>query len=293
MKRLLTQIGFFFATNLNLVGFIKGKIYQGPLKNLCVPGLNCYSCPGALGACPIGALQAVIGSAKYQISLYVLGLLTLFGTLLGRFICGWLCPFGLVQDLLHRTKARRLKVPAKLDRVLRTVKYAMLAVMVILLPMLLTNQFGMGQPFFCQYVCPSGTLLGGIPLLAANPGLRATIGFLFSWKMGILLTILALSVFLYRPFCKYLCPLGAVYALFNKVSLYRMRLNQDKCVHCKACERACPMQVPVMKSPNHPECIRCGVCKKACPTGALSSGFGCGYKEKTRAEGSVSHASDT
>lgn len=273
MKRLLTQIGFFLVTNGNLLGFIKGKIYQGPLKNMCVPGLNCYSCPGALGACPIGAMQAVIGSAKYQVSLYVMGLLTLFGTVLGRFICGWLCPFGLVQDLLHKIKAKRLRMPPKLDRALRWVKYGMLAVLVILLPMFLTNSFGMGQPFFCQYVCPSGTLLGGIPLLAANPGLRAAIGFLFSWKMGILVAVLVLSVFIYRPFCKYLCPLGAVYALFNKVSFYRLRLDKAKCVNCKACERTCPMQVPVTKSPNHGECIRCSACAKACPTGALSCGF--------------------
>ena len=285
MKRLLTQIGFFFATNLNLVGFLKGKIYQGPLKNMCVPGLNCYSCPGALGACPIGAMQAVIGSAKYQVSLYVLGLLTLFGTVMGRFICGWLCPFGLVQDLLHKIKAKRLKVPAKLDRALRYVKYGMLAVMVILLPMFLTNDFAMGQPFFCQYVCPSGTLLGGIPLLAANPGLRAAIGFLFSWKMGILIAVLVLSVFIYRPFCKYLCPLGAVYALFNKISFYRIRLDKGKCVNCKACERACHMQVPVTQSPNHAECIRCGACKKACSTGALSCGFkGKGAEKQAKQE---------
>ncbi len=278
MKRLITQLGVFLATNLNLVGFIKGKIYQGPLKNMCVPGLNCYSCPGALGACPIGALQAVIGSAKYHISLYVLGLLTLFGTMLGRFICGWLCPFGLVQDLLHRIKVKRLRVPAKLDSALRYVKYGVLVALVILFPMLLTDKYGIAKPFFCQYVCPSGTLLGGIPLLAANPGLRQAVGFLFSWKMGILIALLLVSVFIYRPFCKYLCPLGAVYALFNKVSFYRMHLDKNRCTHCKACERACNMQVPVTKSPNHTECIRCGACKKACPTGALS----CGLKRNER-----------
>lgn len=273
MKRLITQIAFFLATNLNLTGFAKGTIYQGALKNACVPGLNCYSCPGALGSCPIGALQAVVGSAKYQISLYVMGLLALFGTVLGRFVCGWLCPFGLVQDLMHKIKLKKRVMPKKLDRALRYGKYIVLAVAVILLPMILVNEFGMASPYFCQYICPSGTLLGGIPLLAANPALRATIGFLFSWKMGLLLLFLITAIFLYRPLCKYVCPLGAVYALFNKFSFYRMHIDKDKCTNCRKCERACPMQVPVTENPNHGECIRCGVCKKACPEGAICSGF--------------------
>lgn len=166
MKRLIAQFSFFLMTNANLKGFVTGKIYKGDFKKICVPGLNCYSCPGAIGSCPIGALQAVIGHMRHSFSLYVSGLMALFGILLGRFICGWLCPFGLVQDLLGKIKKRKRKLP----RYLYHVRYVVLGVFVIGLPLLLTNSVGMGDPTFCKYICPSGTLLGAVPLLIKNVG---------------------------------------------------------------------------------------------------------------------------
>ncbi len=273
MKRLLTQIGFFLATNLNLRGFVTGRIYKGPLKSVCVPGLNCYSCPGALGACPIGALQAVSGGAKHQVSLYVMGLLTLFGVALGRFVCGWLCPFGWVQDLLSRINKRKLRMPTQVDRPLRLLKYGILAVFVVLLPMVGTNAFGIAPPYFCQYICPSGTLFGGLPLLLTNESLRGAAGLLFSWKAALLALFVGLSVVIDRPFCKYVCPLGAIYALFNKVSFVRLTVDAHKCVGCGKCARACPMQVPMPAQPNHMECIRCGKCGKVCAEDAIKCGL--------------------
>ena len=100
--RLWVQIIFTAVTNGYFYGYATGTIYRGPLKTVCVPGLNCYSCPGALGACPIGSLQAVIGSKDYKFSFYIVGFLIFFGSVFGRFICGWLCPFGLLQDLLYK-----------------------------------------------------------------------------------------------------------------------------------------------------------------------------------------------
>ena len=79
-------------TNLHLPNFLRGGLYQGAGKTVCVPGLNCYSCPAASGACPIGAFQAVVGSSKFSFSYYITGFLILLGVLLGRFICGFLCP---------------------------------------------------------------------------------------------------------------------------------------------------------------------------------------------------------
>ena len=268
------QAAFTVLSNGYIAGFLHGKIYTGPMKTICVPGLNCYSCPGALGSCPIGALQAVISGYRHNFSYYVFGLLMLFGVLLGRLICGFLCPFGWIQQLLHKIPVKKIRLPAKPDRALRYLKYLILLVFVILLPMLAVDMFGMGSPWFCKWICPAGTLEGGLPLVAANESLKNSLGFIFWWKIALLgITILA-SMVIYRPFCKYVCPLGAFYALFNKWSLTRMELNHESCVKCGRCMVSCPMQVNVLKDINSAECIRCGKCAGVCPTGAIDLKFG-------------------
>ena len=221
------QAGAALLTNLHLPNFLKGGLYQGAGKTVCVPGLNCYSCPAASGACPIGAFQAVVGSSKFSLSYYITGFLILLGVLLGRFICGFLCPFGWFQELLHKIPTKKLST--KKLKPLTYLKYAVLLVMVFLLPAFLVNDVGMGDPFFC----------------------------------------------------KWLCPLGAFYALFNRVSLFQMKVDKNKCVSCGKCAKACKMDVDVTKTPNHAECIRCGMCVRACPTNAVSFryGFGDGKKE--------------
>ena len=172
-------------TNIHLPNFKKGTLYQGSGKYVCVPGLNCYSCPGAAGACPIGSFQAVVGSSKFKFSYYITGILILIGVLLGRFICGFLCPFGWFQELLHKIPSP--KISTRKLKPLRYLKYGVLLVMVILLPMLVTNQLGMGDPFFCKYLCPQGVLEGAIPLSLTNAGIRAALGKLFTWKSCVLL----------------------------------------------------------------------------------------------------------
>lgn len=253
-----------------IAGFQKGRIFTGGTKAVCVPVLNCYSCPGALGACPIGALQTAVGGVKHHFPFYVLGLLMLFGVLLGRAVCGLLCPFGLVQDLLHKIPSPKVRVPKGLDRPARGIKYVVLLVFVILLPAFAVTETGITPPYFCQYICPAGTLGGGIPLMLADPALRQLAGWLFNWKVLVLVVIAAASIFIHRPFCRYLCPLGAFYALFNRFSFFQMSLDAHKCVGCGACERVCPMAVEVTKDINSPECIRCGACQTACPTGAIA-----------------------
>lgn len=268
--RTCVQAAWTFLSNCYAVGFAEGKIYTGPLKHICFPGLNCYSCPGAVGACPIGSLQAVMGSWKFSVSLYVGGFLMLLGALLGRFVCGWLCPFGLVQDLLYKIPFIRKINRFPGDKVLRYLKYVILLVFVILMPLFVVDIVGQGAPAFCKYICPSGTLLGGIPLVFKNPALQVMVGFLFHWKVAILLVTVFLSILIYRPFCKYICPLGATYALFNRASLYRLRVDKDQCINCGLCAKACKMGVDPVKTPNSAECIRCGDCTKACPKGALA-----------------------
>ncbi len=286
-RRHTVQLVFTLATNANLAGFLSGSIYQGSLKSVCVPGLNCYSCPGALGACPVGSFQAALTvGGKKNLPFYVLGFLLLFAAVLGRFVCGFLCPFGFLQDLLHKIKLKKHELPKKLDAPLRYLKYIILAVFVVGLPLFLTNQYGISSPYFCKLICPSGTLFGGIPLLLANPSLQMLIGNLFFLKLIILILVLFVSVIVYRPFCKYICPLGAFYGLFNRISLYRLQIN-DHCIHCKKCTKTCKMGVDVENNCNSAECIRCGDCKKVCPTKAISSGFYTFRSEKKFEEQSV------
>lgn len=274
-KRHRFQILWAFLTNSYLAGFAKGKIYDGELKNLCVPGLNCYSCPGALGSCPIGAMQAVIGSWNFGMAFYVAGFLVFVGALMGRFVCGWLCPFGLIQDLLHKIPFVKKISTFRGDRLLRKLKYVIFLVFVILLPMFVVDMLGQGAPYFCKLICPAGTLEGGIPLVLLNSAMRTAVGWLYAWKNVLLVVIVLLSVVIYRPFCKYICPLGAVYSVFNPIAVFRYRVDKEACVHCGACAKACKMQVDPSETPNHPECIRCGSCKKVCPTGAIYSGINC------------------
>lgn len=261
-------------TNGYAAGFFKGRIYAGPMKNMCVPGLNCYSCPGALGSCPIGAMQAVISGNKHNFSYYVFGILILFGVLLGRLICGFLCPFGWIQQLLHKLPVKKLTVPGKLDKGARLIKYGVLILFVLALPAFAVDAFGLSAPWFCKWICPAGALEGGIPLVLSNESLRANLGFMFWWKMGLLALTIISSMVIYRPFCKYICPLGAFYALFNRISLTRMQLDELSCIRCGKCVRSCPMQVDVLKNINDPECIRCGKCAQVCPTGAIDLSFG-------------------
>ena len=263
-------------TNIHLPNLFKGTIYQGNGKTACVPGLNCYSCPAATGACPVGAFQAVVGSSKFKISYYITGFFILMGVLLGRFICGFLCPFGWFQDLLHKIPGKKFST-AKL-KPLRYVKYIILVVFVILLPALVTNSLGMGDPFFCKYICPQGVLEGALPLSITNAGIRSALGKLFTFKFSILTIVIILSILFYRPFCKWICPLGAIYSLFNKVSFLKINVDNNKCVGCQKCSKVCKMDVNVVESPNHPECIRCGECIKACPTDALCYKYGFGNK---------------
>ena len=270
-RRTMVQGIATLMSNIHIGNFLTGRIYDGSAKAVCVPGLNCYSCPGASASCPIGSFQAVGGSHKFSFSYYVLGIVMLFGAIAGRLICGFLCPFGWFQELLHRLPTKKYST-AKL-RPLIYVKYFMLFIVVWLLGSYVTGDAGIGTPYFCKYICPQGILEGAIPLAIASGPIRAALGPLFAWKAAVLIAVVAASVFLYRPFCKWICPLGAFYALFNKISLYRYGCDKSKCISCGKCAEVCGMDVDMSEVQNSPECIRCGECKKSCPTGAIYTSF--------------------
>ena len=268
-KRRIIQLYAALLTNANFKGFASGKIYNGPVKNLCAPGLNCYSCPGASAACPLGALQNALANSGARLPYYVFGILILFGVIFGRWICGFLCPFGLIQDLVYKIKTPKIK-KSKITRILSYFKYVLLAVFVFAMPLIYAfNELSLPLPAFCKYICPSGTLLGAGGLLSnpQNDYMFSMLGPLFTWKFLLLVIFVLGMVFMYRFFCRFFCPLGAIYGLFNRISLVGMKVNNDKCTHCGLCVDHCKMDIK--KVADH-ECISCGNCIGVCPTKAIS-----------------------
>ena len=271
------QTIFLFITNGYWAFPASRSIYQGPLKVVCSPGLNCYSCPASTTYCPIGSLQQLLAGIRLALEngqiflgLYVVGSIGAIGAFVGRMVCGWACPFGLLQELLHKIPSPKYEVP----RVLRYFKYAILSLMVILLPLFAVDQFGLGSPWFCKYLCPAGTLEAGLPMLALQPSLRQAIGPLFYNKLVFLFIFILWSIPSSRPFCRTTCPLGAFYALFHKVKLVKLRFNEHLCTQCKACHSVCPMGVKFNESPEDMECISCLSCTKACRFGAIELEIG-------------------
>ncbi|MGX8774149.1 MAG: 4Fe-4S binding protein [Bacillota bacterium] len=284
LRRKIIQVAAFGFTNSHLGNFAAGSIYQGSWKNFCSPGLNCYSCPAAGFACPIGAMQAVGGSPKYGISFYAVGFALALGVIFGRAVCGYLCPFGLIQELLNRIPSPKKRIPKPLTYI----KYVLLFGLVLLFPVFVTDEFGYGSPAFCEYICPAGTLEGGLPLLITHPELRAQLGGIFIAKAAILLLTIAGCIVVFRFFCKVMCPLGAIYGLLNKVSFCRVHVKETGCVSCGKCRDICPMDVNPVKQPDSAECIRCGKCAAACPENILSVGFVNNQNNLTAQEGNDS-----
>ena len=181
-KRFSIQAAATLLQNANLRGFFTGRIYQGASKSVCVPGLNCYSCPGAVGACPLGSLQSFLGSRPVKLPYYVMGLLLFFGALLGRAVCGFLCPIGWLQELLHRIPLPKRPRGDRASGPLRKLKYLILA-LTVTLPL-----FFALTPFFCKYLCPAGTL-AGILLALADAAVRPLLGGIFAWKAAVLVSL--------------------------------------------------------------------------------------------------------
>ncbi|MDE6558231.1 MAG: 4Fe-4S binding protein [Clostridia bacterium] len=261
-KRRLIQVYAALLYNAQLKGFFTGKIYTGATKQACLPGLNCYSCPGAVGACPLGALQDSLAQSGTRAPAYIFGILILFGLLLGRIVCGFLCPVGLFQELLYKIRTPKLR-KNRFTRVLSYFKYVLL-VIVIAIPLIYA-----GIPSFCKYICPAGTLEGAVGLLSnvGNADFFGMLDYLFTWKFCVLVVLVVLSVFIYRLFCRFICPLGAIYSLFCRISLLGVKLDKDKCIDCGLCVQGCKMDI---KHVGDHECIQCGECISVCPVQAIS-----------------------
>lgn len=266
-KRRLIQVYAALLYNANIKGFTTGKIYTSETtKYMCVPGLNCYSCPGAVGACPMGAFQNALAASETRAPYYVLGILALFGLMLARTICGFLCPIGLCQELLYKIRTPKLKK----SRVTRALSYFKYVILVLAIAIPLIYAIGaMPVPAFCKYICPAGTIGGAVMLLInpSNANVFAQLGWQFTWKFSLAIAFIVGSVFIFRFFCRFFCPLGAIYGFFNKFALIGVTVDKESCTDCGLCVAHCKMDV---KHVGDHECINCGECMAVCPTKAIS-----------------------
>ena len=264
-KRKLIQLYTALLFNANFKGFAQGSIYKGNTKILCAPGINCYSCPGAIAACPLGTLQGAISSDKSTMY-YVGGILLLYSMLFGRMICGWFCPFGFIQELVYKIKTPKMK-KNKATRVLSYLKYVILVFFVFCVPIIYAFR-DTPLPAFCKYICPAGTIEGGLTLLSneVNASYFSMLGPIFTWKFLLMVSIMVGCVFVFRLFCRFLCPLGALYGLFNKISVFGVTVDAPKCTNCNLCVNHCKMDVTKV---GDQECISCGECINVCPTKAI------------------------
>ena len=268
-KRKIIQLYSALLYNAYMKGFITGEIFQGKSKSVCLPGLNCYSCPGAIGACPLGSIQNALAESKTKLPTYVFGIILLYCIIFGRTICGFLCPVGLLQELLYKIKTPKVR-KSKITRCLSYFKYVLLFVLVIGLPLIYSFQAkGIPLPGFCKYICPAGTFEGAVFLLMnkANQSFFEMLGALFTWKFILLIIFIVASVFIYRFFCRFFCPLGAIYGIFNKLSILGVKVDKTTCTHCNKCITNCKMDV---KEVGDHECIQCGECMKECPVKCIN-----------------------
>lgn len=263
------QIVSWLAMNLNLAGLwgrvlervgktpspamanlinASNNIVETTTKSVCVPGLNCYSCPAATSACPMGSIQHVI--AMKQIPWFAAGSMLAISAVIGRMPCGWLCPFGWLQDLLYKIRSFKIKLPY-------WTHYLKFGFLVIVAGVVV---FLTGDTWFCK-LCPAGLLEAGIPQVLLNPQLPRLLGWLFVTKLAILAVTLVLSIFAKRPFCR-VCALGAIFSLGNPVSFMRLRVDKANCNRCDMCSRVCPMEIKPYERPQSTACIRCLECTR-------------------------------
>lgn len=221
------------------------------------PFFYCHACPAAAFACPIGLLQNY--AILQQVPFYAIGVLGLFGLALGRFWCGWACPFGLVQDLVSLVRRGRLRDILHLPRA-AWVKFAVLAVVIFLAWLAVDT-------LFCK-VCPAGSLFAAIPQRFVSTEFE--FGTFFYVHLATLAAALVLFVLVGRFWCRYLCPMGAVLGLFNPVSILKVRVDFSKCNSCESCLSACPARIEKLEDiENCTDCTRCCRCIESCSAGAI------------------------
>ncbi len=223
--------------------------------SMCSPVFHCYACPLSTFACPIGVIATF--SALHIFPFIAIGLLITVGILFGTLICGWVCPFGFLQDLFAKIPTPKFDPPKWAGYF----RYVILIGAVLAIPYF----FGEGHPLFICRICPAGALEAAAPNMVGN----AIAGKDVIWPNALKLTIVVLFLiavfFVKRPWCRILCPLGAIFSLFNRFSAFFLRLDPSKCTHCERCHKLCEYGIEPEKSPNDSRCIRCLECTRCGP----------------------------
>ncbi len=258
MMRRLVQILGFILPNAYYKAFTGSVLYQGSLKGFCIPILNCYGCPLALYSCPVGTLQHFV--VIRAIPIYVIGLLGVVGASVGSLVCGWICPFGALQEMMYKIRSFKVKIPYEF----RYMRYVALILLVGILP------FFLRETWYCK-LCPQGALEAGIPLAIFSTQIRSLLGSLFVVKILILAGFGFLFIISKRPFCMTFCPLGALLFLFNRFSLLRLKVVRESCTECNLCVEPCPTGIVPFEEVDSVRCVRCWECIRACPKDAIKA----------------------
>ncbi len=244
-KRRFSQIIFLFITNSAFIFGVTGLIYTY---------FYCWESPYALMACPIGVLEHAFADRAWELLIYLFGMVAFVSIIFGRAACGWACPIGFLQDLIGGRKTTRN------EKDMRYLKYFVLALIPIV--SYITRSLAYTK------ICPIGGLTATIPNLALSP-YGYTFTKYFYPKMGLVALFFLLIILISRGWCRYLCPVGAMMAPFNKISILQIKYNEEKCIKCFKCAKVCPMQIDMPYNNKSMECIRCGKCIEACPTNAI------------------------
>ena len=225
------------------------------MHTICSPVFHCYACPLSTFACPIGVIAQF--SALHMIPFAAIGLLITVGVLFGTLICGWVCPFGLLQDLAGNIPTKKFSLPNYAGYF----RYVVLIVTVLAIPYFFGEDHWL---FICRF-CPAGAVEKRVPDMVG----QAFAGQQIIWpdivKFSALILFVTAIFFVRRPWCRVFCPLGAIFSLFNRTSAFFLRFNPEQCTDCKKCHKLCDYGIEPEKSPNDINCTRCLECTDCAP----------------------------
>lgn len=218
--------------------------------SVCAPVFHCYSCPLATFACPVGVLANF--AALHLFPFVAVGILIAAGVFLGTVICGWICPFGFFQDLAASVPTPKYDLPSWTSYG----RYVVLFVSVLAVPYFLGAEHWL---FICRY-CPAGALEGAIPSIISDAASGNSIVIPNTLKITVTVLVVGAMFVKRRPWCRVLCPLGAIFSIFNRFSVFSLKVNPKTCNNCKSCHSLCKYGLEPDTDADNSRCVRCLEC---------------------------------